>query len=194
MKLRMLCACQLVAFTSSGIDAPLDRFKSPTICWDLLVPADFRVFACLLRHGGAPCFNEASQFSPLHHPKLWCLSRLGGRHSQTGLHHSERQFQRANRCARVCAFVGVVEPAPVTDDIHQYHHIVGTECRLSAITSRRHSSAILYSPRRPSSTTRILSSAKWYSTSPADVFHDLLGRYLDCFRFLSHLCFSTELR
>ena len=183
MKLRMLCACQLVAFTSSGIDAPLDRFRSPTICWDLLVPADFRVFAAFF--GMVVLLASTSQpIWPLHHPKLWCLSRLGGRHSRTGLHHSERQFQRANRCARCMRFRRRHGTGP----------IVGTECRLSAITSRRHSSAILYSPRRPSSTTRILSSAKWYSTSPADVFHDLLGRYLDCFRFLFHLCFSTELR
>ena len=34
-------------------------------------------------------------------------------------------------------------------------------CRLSAMPSRRHSSAMLYSPRSPSRTTRIFSSAEW---------------------------------
>ena len=54
--------------------------------------------------------------------------------------------------------------------------------------SRRHSSATLCSPRRPSSTIRIFSSAEILlaGCSP-NVFHNPLGRWLLVHGFLSHL-------
>src|SRR5205823_5364272 len=53
--------------------------------------------------------------------------------------------------------------------------------------SRRHSFAMLCSPRRPSSTMRIFSSAEYCLRVAPNVLHDPLGRRLLALGFLSHL-------
>src|SRR5580765_4321831 len=57
--------------------------------------------------------------------------------------------------------------------------------------SRRHSSATLYSPRKPSSTMRIFSSAE-RCLLVADVFNNLIRRCLRGIGLLSHLLFSMS--